>query len=723
MYAFEEDPSKFTITTVTYAREYDATALAATAPQTTRYEAYTAKAVEAPTNNSSTAPSATENQFPPKKAAEKAASVQMPGFQTILEREIHVRMPVQDVLNKQITVTCAHTNCQNSIRTCHFHTCPHCGEDKRYAELMCVACSRDPKRSTAKGGNNPAAQVYLPNIPESSLQRIRHMGGGTHSSVHECIYDGLSACEKVLLKNDPQVLLDEARVMAQVDRHPNILRIYGVCQRANGETSIILELMQYDLLDILRSFNRHVSKGDLPKVVPNLVDYLCQAAYGLRHMHRHGVIHRDVAARNMLFGNDVIKVADFGLAKCTSNRMTHGLPKPLSTAPECIRDLENPSIWTDRSDVWSFGLMLCEIFELGLDPLEHFHHSVPALMDSLDKGWLPKRPALMPDTFWELTVRCLRLNAQERPSMDELVTIISVYRHNHRHEPKLPTKNGMIETKAESFEMPQALTPTLPPPALTPPLLPVTSLSVPPPASLPMALPMSSFTAALDVSMGMDGKGWGQSTGFPTMYSPTMQAPAIPDVSAEEAARNRYDYDVIRNLQSPIDILPAANSGRLGRKDGVDPPATFTTGYAGPGTPGASMGSSSVPEPGSKARSETRTLDSTEVSKPAAGSQPRARPASAQMNRTASMPPSIMPSAANAHVEGSTLRAQFSRPGASSTLRGATVQSVQSYHSVNELRRPPSGSATMQAAAYSKVHSLSGSVKAADFAALPTTFY
>eukprot|EP00667_Euglena_gracilis_P003372 EG_transcript_3380 len=709
MYVYEEDPSKYTITTVTYApREYDAAALAA-APQATRYETYTTKAVEVPSASlPTTTSSTTENQFAPKKAPEKAATVQMSGgYQTILEREIHVRMPVQDVLNKQITVTCAHANCQNSIRTCHFHTCPHCGEDKRYAELMCVACSRDPKRSTAKGGNNPAAQVYLPNIPESSLQRVRHMGGGTHSSVHECIYDGLSACEKVLLKHDPQVLLDEARVMAQVDRHPNILRIYGVCQRSNGETSIILELMQHDLLDVLRSFSRSVAKADLPKVVPNLVDYLCQAAYGLRHMHRHGVIHRDVAARNMLFGNEVIKVADFGLAKCTSNRLTHGLPKPLSTAPECIRDLENPSIWTDRSDVWSFGLMICEIFELGLDPLDHFHHSVPALMDSLDKGWLPNRPALCPDTIWELTLRCLRLKPQERPSMDELVTIMAAYRHNHRNEPKLPTKTGTAEPKADAFEMPQA------PQLLTPPLLPVTSLSVPPPASLSMGhmtLPMSSFSAGvLDPGMGMDGKGWPQSSMLP-MFPQAVPAPSAPEANSDDATRHAYDYEVIRNLQSPIDGLPNANSSRLARKDGM----------AG----AAAVGSISAPEPGLKPRSETRSFDATEVSKPNAASQlrPQVAAAAVSMNRTASMPASKMPSAAN-HAEGSALRNQFPRQAAASALRTVTSQTMQSYHPATEVRRPPTAAATVQAVSYAKPHSVAGNVKAADFAALPTTFY
>ena len=48
--------------------------------------------------------------------------------------------------------------------------------------------------------------------------------------------------------------------MAQIDRHPNILRIYGICQRPSGETSIIMELMQYDLLDIIKSFDKHLPK-------------------------------------------------------------------------------------------------------------------------------------------------------------------------------------------------------------------------------------------------------------------------------------------------------------------------------------------------------------------------------------------------------------------------------------------------------------------------------
>jgi len=352
--------------------------------------------------------------------------------------------------------TCQHPNCQAPVRQCHFHTCPHCGADKRFSEEMCSKCMLDPNRgrsrNTGPGQAPPVGQVYLPNIPETSIKRIHCIGGGTHSSVHECLYDGILACEKVLLRNDTAALVEEASVMAQIDRHPNLLRLYGICRRSNGETSIILELMQYDLLDMIRSINKHMPKAKQPEIVPTLVEFIAQCANGLRHMHRHGIVHRDLAARNMLFMNDVIKVADFGLAKACSNRSTHGLPKPLSTAPECIKDLENPDVWVPKCDIWSFGLMLCEIFALGADPLEEFHHSVPALMEALSKGWLPQRPALCPSPFWDLILSCLRQKASERPSMEDITAKIAAYQGSQRLDERIKARKDTLRAKKNYYD-------------------------------------------------------------------------------------------------------------------------------------------------------------------------------------------------------------------------------------------------------------------------------
>ena len=87
------------------------------------------------------------------------------------------------------------------------------------------------------------------------------------------------------------------------------------------------------------------------------------------HLERRGLIHRDLAARNVLLGENLItKVADFGLARViVDNEYSahQGARFPVKwTAPEAI----SFGKFTVKSDVWSFGILLMELFTFGQVP-------------------------------------------------------------------------------------------------------------------------------------------------------------------------------------------------------------------------------------------------------------------------------------------------------------------------------------------------------------------
>ena len=87
-------------------------------------------------------------------------------------------------------------------------------------------------------------------------------------------------------------------------------------------------------------------------------------------MEEKSFIHRDLAARNILVGeNNVCKVADFGMATfCSGVFRVKGENKfPVRwTAPEAMKR----SKYSVKSDVWSFGITLVEIFTYGKKPYD-----------------------------------------------------------------------------------------------------------------------------------------------------------------------------------------------------------------------------------------------------------------------------------------------------------------------------------------------------------------
>ena len=94
-----------------------------------------------------------------------------------------------------------------------------------------------------------------------------------------------------------------------------------------------------------------------------------QVASGMGHLERKGLIHRDLAARNVLIGENLLaKVADFGLARViVDNEYSahQGARFPVKwTAPEAI----SFGKFTVKSDVWSFGILLMELFTYGQVP-------------------------------------------------------------------------------------------------------------------------------------------------------------------------------------------------------------------------------------------------------------------------------------------------------------------------------------------------------------------
>jgi serine/threonine-protein kinase len=140
--------------------------------------------------------------------------------------------------------------------------------------------------------------------------------------------------------------------------HPNIATIYEL-EETEGRKFLVLEYLGGGTLkSAIKTL--HLSGRELP--VKDVLEYGIQAAEGLGHAHQHGIVHRDVKTDNMMLTEDrKVKITDFGLARLrgavhlTKTGSTVGTAAYMS--PEQIRGEEVDQ----RSDLFSFGVVLYEL--------------------------------------------------------------------------------------------------------------------------------------------------------------------------------------------------------------------------------------------------------------------------------------------------------------------------------------------------------------------------
>ncbi|VDD82785.1 unnamed protein product [Mesocestoides corti] len=253
-------------------------------------------------------------------------------------------------------------------------------------------------------------------VPRDRVRLGRQIGAGAFGVVYE---GTVSDPTKELAD-----LVREMEILKQFNPHPHVIQLYGVCTQ-NGRLQVLVELAPYgNLRDFLmdRRPRRDQKSANQPfshLSARHLVSFGLQVAKGMDYLARQNIIHRDLAARNILIGcRFVAKIADFGLTrsvcdyyrKCSDGRL------PIKwMAPESIFDRR----YTTKSDVWSFGILLWEIFSYGGTPYPTL--SAESLLKALQMGFRNEQPLASPSHVYGLMLSCWSIDPACRPTFSQLV--------------------------------------------------------------------------------------------------------------------------------------------------------------------------------------------------------------------------------------------------------------------------------------------------------------
>uniref|UniRef100_UPI00398EAAA9 macrophage colony-stimulating factor 1 receptor-like isoform X1 n=2 Tax=Pristiophorus japonicus TaxID=55135 RepID=UPI00398EAAA9 len=324
-------------------------------------------------------------------------------------------------------------------------------------------------------------------FPREKLRLGKILGAGAFGKVVEATAYGLGkedSATKVAVKmlkpsahsTEKEALMSELKILSHLGQHSHVVNLLGACTHG-GPVFVITEYCCYgDLLNFLKhraqyltccealnnykNLSQHerpisdcsggylpmrpsvssmspvISQTDLqateegedpqPLNVGDLLSFSYQVANGMDFLSSRNCIHRDLAARNILLTQGrIAKICDFGLARDImndSNYVVKGNARlPVKwMAPESIFDC----VYTVQSDVWSYGILLWEIFTLGSSP----YPGIPVdtrFYKLIRGGFQMDRPDSASPDLYDIMTRCWNLEPTERPTFDQIVKLIS----------------------------------------------------------------------------------------------------------------------------------------------------------------------------------------------------------------------------------------------------------------------------------------------------------
>ncbi|XP_022825870.1 tyrosine-protein kinase Fer isoform X2 [Spodoptera litura] len=257
-------------------------------------------------------------------------------------------------------------------------------------------------------------------LNNDDVQLLDKIGRGNFGDVYKARLKStnqevaVKTCRVALPDEQKRTFLQEGRILKQY-QHPNIVRLIGIAVQKQP-IMIVMELVPGgSLLTFLRTRASSLSSRSLLAMCRD-------AAGGMRYLESKNCIHRDLAARNCLVGDDnIVKISDFGMSREEEEYIVSGGMKQIPikwTAPEAL----NFGKYTSLCDVWSYGVLMWEIFSKGDTPYAGMSNS--RAREKIDTGYRMPAPEGCSEDVYALMLRCWEYEAEKRPHFHQIYTII-----------------------------------------------------------------------------------------------------------------------------------------------------------------------------------------------------------------------------------------------------------------------------------------------------------
>ncbi|XP_031227394.1 leukocyte tyrosine kinase receptor isoform X5 [Mastomys coucha] len=314
------------------------------------------------------------------------------------------------------------------------------GPELELSKLRTSAIRTAPNPYYCQVGLSSAQSWPLPpgltEVSPANVTLLRALGHGAFGEVYEGLVTGLpgdSSPLPVAIKTLPELcsrqdeldFLMEALIISKFS-HQNIVRCVGLSFRA-APRLILLELMSGG---DMKSFLRHSRPypGQLsPLTMQDLLQLAQDIAQGCHYLEENHFIHRDIAARNCLLScsgdSRVAKIGDFGMARdiyqASYYRKRGRTLLPVKwMPPEALLE----GLFTSKTDSWSFGVLLWEIFSLGYMPYPG--HTNQEVLDFITTGNRMDPPRNCPGPVYRIMTQCWQHQPELRPDFASILECI-----------------------------------------------------------------------------------------------------------------------------------------------------------------------------------------------------------------------------------------------------------------------------------------------------------